>query len=96
VLRVVVRYARNVLLAAVLVMAAAYAGDYLSVRFPGGRDPFGTLQTKPYYAVRKKNKQIEYMFLDPQTEVCVHSLFPHFGDLPCWYAARKSRERIEM
>ena len=95
-LRAAVRYARNLLLVAILIAAAAYAGDFLSVKFPGPRDPFGTVQTKPYYAVRKKNKTTEFMFLEPQTEVCVHSLFPHFGDRPCWYVERKNRDRIDM
>jgi hypothetical protein len=28
--------------------------------------------------------------------VCVHSLFPHAGDLPCWYLKRKFAQPIPM
>jgi hypothetical protein len=83
------RYAKNALLVLVLLGGAVYAGDYLSVAIPPARGLFGTVQVHPYYAVRKKNKQIEFMFLDPRTEVCVHSVFPHFGNRPCWYAERR-------
>lgn len=79
-----------------LLFGAIYGGDYLSVAFPRNGGAFGSIQVKPYYAVRKKNKQIEYMFLEPQMRTCVHSLFPHFGDEPCWYVERNRIERIEM
>ena len=91
-----VRYTRNALMAVVLLAAAVYAGDYLSVTIPPNGGLFGSVQIRPFYAVRKKNKQIEFMFLDPRTEVCVYSLFPHFGDRPCWYAVRHRGERVNI
>jgi hypothetical protein len=27
---------------------------------------------------------------DPQTELCVRSLFPHLGHSPCWYVSRRT------
>ena len=87
---------KNAVLMAALVLGAVYAGDYLSVKFPGTREVLGTMQIRPYYAVRKKNKQTELMFLEPRTEVCVHSVFPHFGHKPCWYAERHRDGRIDI
>ena len=46
-----------------------------------------------YYASALKDGKAEVYFDQPQTEVCVHSLFPHSGHSPCWYASRKSNVR---
>ncbi len=75
-----------------------YAADYLSVRYkiPNGRDPFSTVTIQPYYAIHEKNGRIEYDFAQPQTQVCIHSLFPHFGYAPCWYVNRHTDKRIDI
>jgi len=79
-----------------LLVAVIYLGDYLAVRFPGSRNPFGTVNIQPYYAIHLKNKKTEFDFnVPPQTKVCVHSLFPHLGYPPCWYAARYTQARID-
>jgi hypothetical protein len=46
-----------------------------------------------YYANALKDGKAEVYFDQPQTEVCVRSLFPHAGHSPCWYASRKSNIR---
>ena len=91
-------YAIRTLIVAALLLLTVYFSDYLSVAFrvPKTRDPFGTVRIQTYYAVRKKNKEIEFMFLEPQDQVCVHSLFPHLGDDPCWYLERHKQRRIDM
>jgi hypothetical protein len=74
-----------------------YVGDSLSIRFHfPHRDPFGTVQVQPYYAVRLKNHRIEYTMADPETETCVHSLFPQSGYTPCWYLSRHTQRRIDI
>jgi hypothetical protein len=89
------RLARWTLLAILLILFV-YAGDYLAVRFPGSRNPFGSVNVQPYYAIHLKNKKTEFDFnVPPETDVCVHSLFPHLGYPPCWYAARKTQKRID-
>jgi len=92
------RLAQWILLVAVASLVAVYLCDYLALRYrvSNHRDPFGTVNVRPYYAVPKKNGQTEFLFDDPQTEQCVHSLFPHFGDAPCWYASRRTEKRIDM
>jgi len=89
---------KRLLIIAVLTVAALYTGDYVSVRYriPRTRDPFGTLQIQRYYAVEKKNGEPDFYFEEPQTQVCVHSLFPHFGDSPCWYLSRRTVQRINL
>jgi len=75
-----------------------YAGDYLSVRYgiPKNRDPLGSVDIQVYYAVGLKNSKVEYMRADPETQTCVHSLFPHLGYQPCWYVNRHRRKLIEV
>jgi hypothetical protein len=81
-----------------LLTGTVYVGDYLSVRYkiPKGRDPFSSVTIQPYYAIHEKNGRTEYDFAQPQTQVCVRSLFPHFGYSPCWYVKRHSDKRIDI
>ena len=81
---------------AILLAGFVFLGDYLAVRFPGSRNPFGSVDVQPYYAIHLKNKKTEFDFdVPPQTNVCVRSLFPHLGYPPCWYASRKTSQRID-
>ena len=75
-------------------IALLYAGDYAAVRLR--RVPTGTVQVQPYYSVPLKDGKTEFMYLDPQNEVCVHSLFPHLGHRPCWYVSRHSNKEIKV
>jgi len=89
---------KRILLVAFLSLFIVYLGDYLSVRcrIPQTRNPFGTVKVRRYYAVGMKNRKTEFMFLEPENQVCVHSLFPHFGDSPCWYLSRRNVKRIDI
>ena len=85
---------RTFLVAAVVFCALLYAGDYAAMRLR--RNPTGTVQVQPYYAVPLKDGKTEFMFLDPQNEVCVRSLFPHLGHRPCWYVSRHRNKEIKV
>jgi len=85
---------RTVVVAVLAFCALLYAGDYTVVRFR--RNPTGTVQVQPYYSVPLKDGKTEFMFLDPQNEVCVHSLFPHLGHRPCWYISRHRNKEIKV
>jgi len=88
----------RIVAAVVILVLLTYAGDYLSVRYkiPTGRDPFSTVTIQPYYAIHEKNGRTEYDFAQPQTQVCVRSIFPHFGYSPCWYVNRHTDKRIDI
>jgi len=88
----------RIVAALVLLALFVYAGDYVSVRFkiPKGRDPFSTVTIQPMYAIHEKNGKTEYDYAQPETQVCVHSLFPHFGYSPCWYVNRHTEKRIDI
>lgn len=78
--------------------AFLYVGDYalLQYRVAANRNAYGTVTVQPYYAVPRKDHKTEFLFDDPQDQTCVNSLFPHFGDNPCWYLRRNKQKRIDM
>jgi hypothetical protein len=88
----------NVVLSVALAAALVYAGDYLSLRyrFPNQRPQFGSVMVQRSYAVAMKDRKTEYMFDPPAPQACVNSLFPHFGDPPCWYLKRHTRQQITV
>ena len=92
------RQARRVLIGAVSLVSIVWVCDYLSLRYriPKNREPIGVVQVRRYYAVRMKDNKTEFMFDPPESKECVHSLFPHYGDMPCWYARRHAQQRIDV
>ncbi len=94
----VTRVSRRILVITLLSLCIVYVCDYLSVRYriPNHRDQFGSVKVQQYYAVPQKNGKTGFLFDEPQPEQCVHSLFPHFGDSPCWYLSRRTERRVDM
>jgi hypothetical protein len=87
------------LLSAVLVLAAmVYGGDWLYLRYRIGRysSGFGSISVTPVYVIHEKNGKTEYQYAPAQDQVCVRSLFPHFGYSPCWYVSRHQEKQIEI
>ena len=88
---------KRILLIAGVALVVLYGGDYLRLRYrmanPKAGEAFGSVTVVD--ATTLKNGKTEFFLDQPQKEVCVHSLFPHFGDSPCWYASRKTVKTIE-
>jgi len=94
---------KRILVAAVLAIALVYAVDFASVRVrmmrPSPGNPFETVTALRILAIGQKGGKTEYTVdqLQPQqTAECVHALFPHNGDPPCWYLKRKFAQPIPM
>jgi len=49
-----------------------------------------------YYATDIKGGKVEVFTDQPQTATCVHSIFPHGGDRPCWRFNRSGIQRISL
>ena len=83
---------------ALLLTAAAYLIDFvaLRIRIAMNAHPYGTVTVRPVLAVPHKNHSTEYMVEAPQDQTCVHSLFPHSGDPPCWYLSRHPEQQINL
>jgi len=80
-----------------VLLAAVYGCDYLWLRYRmvnlKAGDAFGSVTY--YDSTTMKNGKVEVFYDQPLTEVCVHAIFPHFGDRPCWYASRKTVKSID-
>jgi hypothetical protein len=87
--------AKGLLLAAVLSLLGVWVSDYAWLEYRTGHDTAGQAfgSVTFYYATLLKNGRTEIFYDQPQTEVCVQSLFPHSGYRPCWYAV-KSQVRM--
>jgi hypothetical protein len=97
------RLAARILIGVALAVALVYIGDSISVRVRMGHatpsDPYETVTALRILAIADKGNKTEYTVdqVQPQqTAECVHALFPHNGDLPCWYLKRKFAQPIPM
>jgi len=74
------------------VFVLIYAADclYLQIRMRHATptNPFESLTRTRVLAIPQKNGKFDYQIDQVQpveSFTCVHSLFPHYGDEPCWY-----------
>lgn len=75
------------------VFVVVYAGDYGLLRYKmSGNTGLDTVTS--YYGTPTKDGKMEIFTDQPQTETCVHSLFPHLGYRPCWYANRNNVTQV--
>ena len=85
------------LIAAGLLLALIYVGDYAALRLRIRRNTaYGTVTVRVYYAVQEKNGRTEYVFGSMQDQSCVNSLFGHEGQRPCWYLRRHPEQQVEI
>ena len=79
----------------VALAALVYAGDFVWFEFrihnPKINDPLETITF--FYATGVKGGKVEVFYDQPQTQICVHSIFPHGGYRPCW---RFNRSHIQL
>ena len=82
----------RVLVVVLLVIAFVFVLDYIVLRVrmlhATVTSPFERLTRNRLLAIKVKNGTYQYELdqVNPsETLTCVHSLFPHFGDQPCWY-----------
>lgn len=89
-------FAKRAVLAVLALFVVVYACDYGVLRFRmsrnNGASALGTVTS--YYGTALKDGKLEIFTDQPQTETCVHSLFPHSGMRPCWYASRNNVKTI--
>jgi hypothetical protein len=88
--------AERIAITALAAFAILYATDYALFQYKmktnNGADALGSVTS--YYGAELKNGEMEIFTDQPQVETCAHSLFPHFGYRPCWYAARNNVKPI--
>lgn len=82
----------------VAIAALVFGVDYavLRVRVAANWNPYGTVTVNHYTAVLQKNGKTSLTFDPPAPWTCVNSLFPHGGNLPCWYLRRHPDQRTDI
>jgi hypothetical protein len=94
---------KRIALALLILLVLVYLGDSLSVLFRArhatSTDPYETITAYRIIAIGEKGNKTEYDIdqVNPtQTGECVHALFPHKSDPPCWYLQHKFAQPIPM
>ena len=79
-----------------LACGLVYVGDYAALRYriPNNRAQFGSVVVQRTWIIPMKDGKTQYAFDPPGPQDCVNSLFPHFGDSPCWYLSRHTRQQV--
>ena len=81
---------------ALAAFAIVYGVDYalfqVKMSKNGGSAGLGSVTS--YYGTALKDGKMEIFTDQPQVETCAHSVFPHSGYRPCWYASRNSVKPI--
>jgi len=90
---------RTLIIAVVCLLLACglvYVGDYAALRYriPNNRAQFGSVVVQRTWIIPMKDGKTQYAFDPPGPQDCVNSLFPHFGDSPCWYLSRHTRQQV--
>jgi hypothetical protein len=80
-------------LLAVVPLAAlgiVYGVDYASISWKvrSNQQPFADIVVDQVYTSTNKWKEVVWSRGVSVNERCVYSLFPHFGNRPCWYVRR--------
>ena len=91
------------LLAVLLLGAFSYALDYVVLRVrmlhPSASVPLEPLTRHRLLAIKVKNGTYEYELdeVNPTENLtCVHAVFPHLGDQPCWYLKPRLNQPIPI
>ncbi len=90
------KLSKQIAIIALGTLAIAYATDYAVLQHKmnqnHGADALGSVTS--YYGTALKDGKMQIFTDQPQVETCVHSLFPHSGYRPCWYASRNTVKPI--
>jgi hypothetical protein len=69
---------------------------WLKHRVAQSPDAFGSVEVHRRFAVHLKHQRIEQRTEKPHPEECVHSLFSHYDDEPCWYLQRHAQDTEDV
>ena len=87
-------YFTRALVIVLVLLGIAFSLDYVTLR--KSQNALGSVNIRRYYAVTLKNKKTDFSSADPETQMCVNSLFPHLGYYPCWYLRRHDVKEIDI
>jgi hypothetical protein len=84
------------MLVLLLLAAATYGCEDLFLRYRISHNSGAPVleQVPVYEAGEVKGGKLEFYFNQGESQMCVHGVFPHFGDAPCWYVKRHTMKRL--
>lgn len=94
-----VRAVAGLLLLTLLVYAVDYLVLRIRMRHATPTMPFEIMTRARLLAIPEKGGKIDYQLDEVQpteTLTCVHALFPHYGDQPCWYMKPRLNQPIPI
>jgi hypothetical protein len=88
------KYMTRALAVAVLLAALVWTIDWLILRHKVSQDcdAFGEVEVRYRFSIRLKNRRMEQRSEKPQMVECVHSMFSHYDEAPCWYLERHKNQ----
>ena len=88
--RRILKFVRRTLAVLILLAALVWTADWLVLRYRIARDgdAYGAVEVHYRIALHMKNRRINQSSEKPRMVECVHSMFSHYDDLPCWYLER--------
>ena len=87
-------YVKRAFAGAIVFVALVWSTDWLILSRKS--DAYGQVEVRRSYSVHLKGRKIEQDRGKPEPEECVHSLFSHYGDSPCWYLERHKNDTQEL
>jgi len=95
--------ASRTLAAIVAAVVFTYVADYLVLRIrmlhPTPTAPFETMTRTRLLAIPMKNGKYEFQIDEEnprETLTCVHAIFPHFGNDPCWHLKPHLKDPVKI
>jgi hypothetical protein len=87
---------KRIAIALVVAFVLTYAIDYglLRQKMASANPAAAYGSVTSFYGTATKGGKMEIFTDQPQTETCVHSLFPHSGYRACWYIPHGSVKQI--
>jgi len=67
-------------------LAMLYVADWIVLRIRVAHGTgYGTVEIHHFLATSLKGSKTEYDLTGTSQQTCSHSIFPHDGNLPCWW-----------
>jgi hypothetical protein len=83
----------RVAIAALVLLAVLYAGDWLTFRYRVSRGTaFGSVEVDQFLATPLKGSKTEYDMVGSFQQTCSRSIFPQQGKSACWWVQRHNTQ----
>ena len=76
-----------------ILLVTIFVADWVVLRFRVTRGTaYGSVEIHQFLATSLKGSKTEFDMTGSFQQTCSHSLFPHGGNLPCWWLERHTAQ----